>query len=92
MITRFQKTTHYLLANLCLLAAMLSNTNKYFVLSIQFPLRKDANTEMYEAFNKLRNYQLIYANFIHEYGVNFHELYLIPTSKPLLVNYRKNHQ
>ena len=35
-----------------------------------------ANTEMYEAINKLRNYRIIYANFIHEYGVNFHELYL----------------
>ena len=34
-----------------------------------------ANTEMYEAINKLRNYRIIYANFIHEYGVNFHELY-----------------
>ena len=33
-----------------------------------------ANTEMYEAINKLRNYRIIYANFIHEYGVNFHEL------------------
>ena len=30
---------------------------------------------MYEAINKLRNYRIIYANFIHEYGVNFHELY-----------------
>ena len=28
---------------------------------------------MYEAINKLRNYRIIYANFIHEYGVNFHE-------------------
>ena len=36
---KISKTTHYLSANLCLLAAMLSNTNKYFVLSIQFPLR-----------------------------------------------------
>ena len=35
-----------------------------------------ANTEMYEAINKLRNYHIIYANFIHEYGVNFHELYM----------------
>ena len=35
-----------------------------------------ANTKMYEAINKLRNYRIIYANFIHEYGVNFHELYL----------------
>ena len=34
-----------------------------------------ANTEMYEAINKLRNYSIIYANFIHEYGVKFHELY-----------------
>ena len=34
-----------------------------------------ANTEKYEAINKLRNYRIIYANFIHEYGVNFHELY-----------------
>ena len=34
-----------------------------------------ANTEMYEAINKLRNYRIIHANFIHEYGVNFHELY-----------------
>ena len=30
---------------------------------------------MYEAINKLRNYRIIYANFIHEYGVNFHELH-----------------
>ena len=29
---------------------------------------------MYEAINKLRNYRVIYANFIHKYGVNFHEL------------------
>ena len=29
---------------------------------------------MYEAINKLRNYHIIYANFIHEYGINFHEL------------------
>ena len=36
-----------------------------------------ANTEMYEAINKLRNYRIIYANFIHEYGVNFHEPYII---------------
>ena len=35
-----------------------------------------ANTEMYEAINKLRNYRIIYANFIHEYGVNFHEQYV----------------
>ena len=35
-----------------------------------------ANTEMHKAINKLRNYRIIYANFIHEYGVNFHELYL----------------
>ena len=35
-----------------------------------------ANTEMYEAINKLRNYRIIYANFIHEYEVNFHELYM----------------
>ena len=34
-----------------------------------------ANTEMYETINKLRKYRIIYANFIHEYGVNFHELY-----------------
>ena len=40
-----------------------------------------ANTETYEANNKLRNYRIIYANFIHEYGVNFHELYL-PYSPP----------
>ena len=33
-----------------------------------------ANTEMYEAINKLLNYRIIYANFIHEYGFNFHEL------------------
>ena len=33
-----------------------------------------ANTEMCEAIFKLRNYRIIYANFIHEYGVNFHEL------------------
>ena len=32
-------------------------------------------TEMYEAINKLLNYSIIYANFIHEYGFNFHELY-----------------
>ena len=30
---------------------------------------------MYEAINKQRNYHIIYANFIHEYGVNFYELY-----------------
>ena len=30
-----------------------------------------ANTEMYEAINKLRNYRIIYANFIHEYGLIF---------------------
>ena len=35
-----------------------------------------ANTEMHEAINKLRNYRIIYAIFIHEYGVNFHELYI----------------
>ena len=29
---------------------------------------------MYEAINKLRNYRIIHANFIHEYKVNFHEL------------------
>ena len=28
---------------------------------------------MYEAINKLRNYRMIYSNFTHEYGVNFHE-------------------
>ena len=33
-----------------------------------------ANTEMYEAINKLHNYRIIHANFIHEYGVDFHEL------------------
>ena len=33
-----------------------------------------ANTEMYEAITNLRNYRIIYVNFIHEYGVNFHEL------------------
>ena len=66
---KISKITHYLWANLCLLAATLSNTNKNFVLSI-------ANTEMYEAIIKLRNYRIIYANFIHEYGVNFHELYI----------------
>ena len=31
---------------------------------------------MYEAINKLCNYRIIYANFIYEYGINFHELYL----------------
>ena len=36
-----------------------------------------ANTEMHEAINKLRNYCIIYANCIHEYGVNFHELYVM---------------
>ena len=35
------------------------------------------NTEMYEGINKLRNYRITYANFIREYGVNFHELYLL---------------
>ena len=35
-----------------------------------------ANTEMYEAINKLRNYRIICANFIHEYRVNFHERYI----------------
>ena len=30
--------------------------------------------EMYEAINKLRIYRIIYANFIHEYGVNFPQL------------------
>ena len=35
-----------------------------------------AYTEIYEAINKLCNYRIIYAKFIHEYGVNFHELYL----------------
>ena len=39
---------------------------------------------MYEAINKLRNYRIIYANFIHEYGVNFHELYYVPKSSILL--------
>ena len=34
-----------------------------------------ANTKMYKAINKLRYNRIIYANFIHEYGVNFHELY-----------------
>ena len=33
-----------------------------------------ANTEMFEAINKLSNYRMVYANFIHKYGVNFHEL------------------
>ena len=36
-----------------------------------------ANTEMYEAIDKLRNYRIIYVNFIHEYGINFHELYFV---------------
>ena len=38
-----------------------------------------ANTKMYEAIYKLSNYRIIHANFIHEYGVNFNELYLIET-------------
>ena len=69
---KISKTTHYLSANLCLLAATLSNTNKYLVFC-QFN-SLFANTEMYEAINKLCIYRIIYANFIHEYGVNFHEL------------------
>ena len=44
---KISKTTHYLSANLCLLVATLSNTNKNFVLSIQFPLRKYGNVRSY---------------------------------------------
>ena len=48
-----------------------------------------ANTEMYEAINKLRNYSIIYANFIHEYGVNFHELYMIVRSRKMTLTLMK---
>ena len=42
-----------------------------------------ANTKMYEAINKLHNYRIIFANFVHEYGANFHELYLHFVDFPL---------
>ena len=67
MTARFQKTTHYL----WLISQIPINT-----LFCQF-YSLFANTEMYEAINKLRNYRIIYANCIHEYGVNFHELYVV---------------
>ena len=68
MTTRL-KNLHCLSANLFLLSAIPINT---LFCQINFLFE---NTEMYEAINKLHNYRIIYANFIHEYGVNFHELY-----------------
>ena len=68
MTTRFQK--------LHITSQLIS---AYFLQCSQIPFCQFnslfANTEMYEAINKLRNYRIIYPNFIHEYGVNFHELY-----------------
>ena len=71
MTTRFQKLhiTSWLMS-------------AYFMQCSQIPINAlfcqfnslFANTEMYEAINKLRNYRIIYVNFIHEYGGNFHEL------------------
>ena len=71
MTHKISKTTHYL-----------SLISAYLLQCSQIPINTlfcrfnslFANTEMYEAINKLRNYRLIYTNFIHEYGVNFHEL------------------
>ena len=64
---KIYKTTHYLSANLCCsqipINTLFCQFNSLF-----------ANTETYEAINKLHNYRIMYANFIHEYGVNFHEL------------------
>ena len=71
MITRFQNlhiTSRLISANLLQCSQIPINT-----LFCQFN-SLFTNTEMYEAINKLRNYRIIYANFIHEYGVNFHEL------------------
>ena len=45
-----------------------------------------ANTETYEAINKLLIYRIIYANFIHEYGINFHELYLCYVRQSTILN------
>ena len=52
------------------LISMLSTTNKYLFCQFNSLF---ANTEMYEAIYKLRNYRVNYANFIHKYGV-FHKL------------------
>ena len=83
MITRFQ--------NLHITSRLIS---AYFLHCSQIPINTLfcqfnsllSNTEMYEAINKLRNYRIIYANFIHEYGVNFHELYLHAQNQGKLAN------
>ena len=73
MTTRFQKvdTTSRLISAYLLQCSQIPINTLICQFNSLF-----ANTEMYEAINKLRNYRIIYANFIHEYGVNFHELYI----------------
>ena len=71
MTTRFQKPhiTSWLISAYLLQCSQIPIKTLFCQFNSLF-----ANTGMYEAINKLRNYSLIYANFIHEYGVNFHEL------------------
>ena len=73
MTTRFQKlhNTSRLISAYLLQCSQIPINTLFCLFNSFF-----ANTEMYEAINKLRNYSIIYANFIHEYGVNFHELYM----------------
>ena len=73
MTTRFQKLhiTSRLISAYLLQCSQIPINTLFCQLNSLF-----ANTEMYEAVYKLRNNRIIYAIFIHEYGVNFHELYI----------------
>ena len=68
MITRFQKLhiTSQLISAYLLQCSQIPINTFFCQFNSLF-----ANTEMYEAINKLRKYRIIYANFIHEYGLIF---------------------
>ena len=74
MTTRFQKIhiTSRLISAYLLQCSQIPINTLFCQFYSLFP-----DTEMYEAINKLRNYRINYANLIHEYGVNFHELYIL---------------